>query len=295
MGQKITTKLPNPEGVAAGGTATFRIPVGRRIHSLYLVYAYNVTTQNVADFTEIRLFINGQVFQRFTGTERDKLNQFDGLGASTGVLEIPFDRKGLKTMAGQEETALNTGVVDDMGRKISSMYMEIDLDSGMTIAATDMSLYAKQSDAVLTVTALDGTIKKAGPGTIPYIRREQRNPAGADTDFQISDLVNPGVNAADKVALNRVTFVPSTGTISNLKIDRNTYNIFDRTDGLNRVIQANGVRTAQSGYYTIDTTENGYGGEPIDLYGMTDFRYRLAVSAAMTLTSISEYMGVLQQ
>ena len=72
MSNKITIKLPNPEGVAAGGTATFRIPVGRRIHALLLKYAYNATTQNVADFTEIRLYINGQVFQRFTGTERDQ-------------------------------------------------------------------------------------------------------------------------------------------------------------------------------------------------------------------------------
>lgn len=279
---KITTKLPNPEGVVAGGTATFRIPVGRRIHALYLDYVYNASTQNVADFEEIRIFANGQVIQRFTGTERDELNQFDGDAASVGVLEIPFDRKGLKTVAGQEETAVNTGVADAQGRKITSMYMEIDLNSGMTIAASDLSLYAKQSDAI-----------RGGPGTIPYIRREQRNPAGADTDFQISDLVNPGVNAPDKVALNRITFVPSTGSISNMKIDRNTYNIFDRTDELNRVVQNSGVRTAQSGYYMIDTTENGYGGEPIDLFGMTDFRYRLNVSATMTLTVLSEYLGVL--
>lgn len=279
---KITTKLPNPEGVVAGGTATFRIPVGRRIHSLYLDYAYNVTTQNVADFEEIRIYVNGQVIQRFNGTERDVLNQYDGLEASTGILEIPFDRKGLKTAAGQEETAINTGVSDEQGRVISSMYLEIDLNSGMTISASDLSLYAKQSDSLA-----------GGPGTIPYIRREQRNPAGADTDFQISDLVNPGVNAPDKVALNRVTFVPSTGTLGNLKIDRNTYNIFDRTDELNRSIQTNGVRTPQSGYYMVDSTENGYGGEPIDLYGMTDYRYRLDVSAAMTLTCLSEYLGVL--
>jgi len=286
---KITTKLPNPEGVVAGGTATFRIPVGRRIHSLYLDYAYNVSTQNVADFEEIRIYVNGQVIQRYNGTERDTLNQFDGLEASTGILEIPFDRKGLKTVAGQEETAINTGVGDAQGRKITSMYMEIDLNSGMTIAASDLALYAKQSDAIKTNP--DGS--PAGPGIIPFIRREQRTAAGADSDFQISDLVNPGVNAPDKTALNRVTFVPSTGTIDNLKIDRNTYNIFDRSDELNQSIQTNGVRTPQSGYYMVDTTENGYGGEVIDLYGMTDFRYRLDVSAGMTITALSEYLGVL--
>lgn len=280
---KITVKLPNPEGVAAGGIATFRIPVGRRIHGLLLKYAYNATTQNVADFSEIRVYLNGAVVQRFTGTERDKMNQFDGLPASVGVLQIPFDRVNLKTVAGEENTALNTGVTDDKGRIINSMYMEIDLDSGMTIGSTDLELYAIESDAL-----------PGGPGTIPYIRREQRNPAGADSDFQISDLVNPGVNAPDKIALNRVTFIPSTGSIANMRIDRNNYAIFDRPDAINRAVQDGGEKVPVSGYYTIDTTEKGHGGEVIDLYGMTDFRYRLDVSAAMTLTCLSEYVGVLQ-
>ena len=279
---KITRKLPNPEGVVAGGTATFRIPVGRRFHSLYLTYAYDATDQNVADFEEIRVFLNGQVIQRFSGTERDKLNQFDGKPASTGVLEIPFDRHDLKTASGEENTAINTGVADDQGRKVTNMYVEIDLNSGMTIGSSDLSLYSKESDAIA-----------GGPGTIPYIRREIRSPSGADTDYQISDFVNPGVNAPDKIALNRITFIPSTGSLSNLRIDRNNYDIFDRTDALNRVIQTTGVRVPQAGYYMIDPSENGRGGDPIELYGMTDFRYRLNVSAAMNLTCISEYLGVL--
>lgn len=288
MGLKSTIKLPNPEGVAAGGTATFRIPVGNRIHALYLLYNYDATNQNLADFTEIRLFINGVIFQRFSATQRNTLNAFDRKSTVNGFLEIPFDRYGLKTVAAQEETALNTGVADKMGRKISSMYMEVDIASGTVIAASDLTLYAKVSDAIRTMP--NG--EPAGPGTIPFIRTEQRTSAGADTDFQISDLVNPGVNAPDKVALSRVTFIPSTGALSTLKIDRNQYLIFDRTAALNSAIQGNGVRTAQSGYYTIDTGENGQGGDMIDLFGMTDYRYRLGVSTGMTITALSEYLGV---
>ena len=279
---KPTIELPRPEGVVAGGTATFRIPVGQRIHELYLDYAYNVSTQNVADFTQIRLYANGTEFQRFSGTERDVLNQFDGVAASTGVLIIPFDRRDLKTIAGEQITAINTGVADAQGREIKNMYMEIDLDSGMTIAASDLRLFAKVSDAIA-----------GGPGTIPYIRREVRSPAGADTDYQISDLVNPGVNAPDKVSLDRVTFVPSTGTLDDLRIDRNRFDLFERTDELNRYIQNAGIKTAQSGYYMIDTKEYGNGGDVIELFNMTDYRYRLNVSAAMNITIISEYFGVL--
>lgn len=279
--QKITVKLPNPEGVAAGGTATFRIPVGKRIHELQLVHGAG---QTVADFEEIRIYANGQVFQRFSGTERDALNQFEGREAASAknVLKLPFDRKGMITLPGRETTAINTGVADANGIKIASMYMEIDIASGATITATDLKLYALQSDAVA-----------GGPGTIPFIRREQRSPEGADSDYQIADLINPGVNAPDKVALNRITFIPSAGTISNLKIDRNQYNIFDRTDGLNRSMQKDGIRVPQAGYYMIDPTERGISGEVINLMGTTDFRYRLNVSQAMTLTCLSEYLGVL--
>jgi len=288
MGGKLNIKLPNPEGVAAGGTATFRIPVGRRIHGMSLKYKQG--TQTPATFTEIRLYINGQVFQRFSGTQRDKLNQFEKTAAAAGVLKIPFDRKGLITLAGREQTAINTGVADEFGRKISSMYMEVDIAAGATIAATDLELWSKESDAILT----DTSGKPYGAGIIPYIRTEQRSVAGADSDFQLSDLVNPGVNAQDKVALNRVTFIPSAGVINRMKIDRNTYNVFDRPDSINRFLQADGVRVPIAGYYSIDTTENGQGGELIDLFGMTDFRYRLDVSAAATITILSEYFGTLQ-
>lgn len=279
--QKATIKLPNPTGVVAGGTASFRIPIGQQFHALYLKYAYNVTTQNVADFTQIRVILNGQVIQTFTGTWRDVMNQFEGRAASVGILEIPFYRKDMLTLAGIEETSINTGVADKNGISIKNFYIEVDLDAGMTIAATDLEMYALVSDAW-----------GGGPGTIPFIRLEQRNPTGANTDFQISDLISTS-GSPDKIALARTTFIPSTGSISTLKIDRNQYTIFDRTDALNRAMHNNGNRTAQAGYYMIDTGERGQSGEIIHLLGTTDFRYRLGVSGAMTLTCVSEYLGVL--
>jgi len=284
---KITVKQAQPEGIAAGATMTARIATGRRIHALYL--NYNGTDQSVADFTEIRVFINSQVIQRFSGTERDKLNQFDGMAAAAGTLTIPFDRQKLLTVAGREQTALNTQVPDANGLKISSMYVEIDVKAGTVIAASDISIYSKESDPILR----DTNGNAYGAGVIPYIRREQRTVTGADSDYQISDLVNAGVNAPDKAALDRVTFVPSAGVIRNLKISRNNYDVFDRTDSLNRVIQRAGVKVPVAGLYTIDTKENGHGGDVISLLGMTDYRYKLDVSAAATVTCISEYMGAL--
>jgi len=206
------------------------------------------------------------------------------------VLVIPFDRTGLLTKAGSETTAINTGVVDKNGIGVKSFFMEVDVLAGATISAADIRVHTKESDAIKVDTAGN----PYGAGIIPFILREQRSVAGADSDFQISDLVNAGVNAPSKIALSAVHFKPSAGTIRNLRVDRNTYKIFDRTDGLNRVIQNAGVRKPQSGLFSIDTTENGHGGELIQLHGMTDYRYALDVSSAATLTVLSEYFGALQ-
>lgn len=283
MGTKTTLYLPQGEGIAAGATATFRLPVGQRYHALYLQYNQDADL-SYTDFTEIRIFVNGQVVQKFSGAQRNALNKFDLLpDADTGkVLVMSFDRIGLLQNAQQELTAINTGVPDEKGRLINNFYMEIDIDATAVVVPADLKLYAKVSDAVA-----------GGAGLIPYIRREPRTIAGADEDFQLSDLVNPAVNSPDKLALSRVTFVPSANAFTRMRVDRNGYIIFDRTDVLNRHVQDSGIRAPQSGYYTIDTGENGNGEDVIDLFGMTDYRYRLSASGAMTVTVLSEYFGVL--
>jgi hypothetical protein len=285
---KITQKYPQPEGVAAGGTITCRIPVGRRIHALY--FLFNKIDQAIADFTEFRVFVNGQIIQRFSGVERNALNLFErGINSTTGVLEIPFDRRNVITLAGREQTAINTGVADAGGLAITSMYLEVDVAGGATIAAADVSLYGKESDAI----QVDTNGKPYGAGVIPYIRRDIRSVAGATQDFQISDLVNAGVNAQDKLALDRVSFFPSAGVVNNLKIIRNNYTIFNRPADLNGVIQNTGGKTTQANMYAIDTKENNQGGDVIQLTGMTDYRYVLDVSAAAQVTCVSEYFGAL--
>jgi len=289
MPQKITVRLPSPEGVAEGSTATFRIPTGRRIHELFL--QYKKADQDISDFLEFRLYINSQLFQRFSGVERDNLNVFDKSPSAQddGVLGIPFDRKKLLTVAGREMTALNTGVADANGVSIKSMYMEVDIKAGATIVAADLILSSLESDPIY----VDDKGAAYGAGIIPFIRREVRNAAGADSDFQISDLVNPGVNSPDKISLNRITFKLSAGVVSNLKVDRNQYTIFDRSARLNNHVLSSGVRSPVLGFYTLDTTETGQGGELIQLFGMTDFRYRLQIDQKCSITCISEYFGAL--
>ncbi len=267
---RIEVRMPAPEGVAAGQTATFKLPIGRRFHELQLSYA-GIT---IAQMNEMRLFANGKVIHRYTATERDTINKFDGRAAAAGILIIPFDRYNLKTLAGEEETALNTGSVDASGLGITSLYFEIDLDAAA--AAPVLTMNATQSDAMT-----------GGAGTVLHIQRHVRNVSGAG-EYDISDLPR---GLATSIALNRIHFTPSANAISKMQIDRNQYVIFERLDALNRVIQTDGVRTPQAGTYTIDRTERAIGGDPVDLLGVSDFRYKLTTDGAMDLIIHSEYLG----
>lgn len=269
---RTTLKTQAGEGIAAGQTATFRMPIGKRFHNLMLTYS----GATLAQLTEIRVIANSKVIHRYSATVRDDMNQFDGLAAASGVLVIPFDRQGLKSRAGEEETAMNTGVADKNGYKITSLYVEIDIDAAAV--GTALSFQAEQSEA------LDN-----GPGTVLHILKYTRDPAGAG-DFEISDLT---VGKQTSMALNRIWFAPSANDISRLVIERNGYTLFDRTKAMNEVMQTNGVRTPQAGYHCIDTTEHGYGGSPISLLGMSDYRYRLTMTGACALSIWHETLGLL--
>lgn len=280
---RIDVRMPAGEGIAVGQTATFKLPIGRRYHQLRLIGA--ATTFSVADLTEIRIFINGQVAQRFSGSQRDKMNQFDGrhpatIDATSFELVIPFDRYRLNTLAGEEETALNTGSADPKtGQQITSVYMEVDLASPGGITGTPtFLLLATQSEALA-----------GGPGTIMFVQRFTRNIAGAG-DFDIADLPRGDAN---RVALNRVFFNPDANNISRIVCERNQYIIWDRTASDNVRVQSDGNRVPQVGWFVLDKTENYMGGDPIDLLGAADFRFRLTADGAMNPAIIAEYLGTL--
>lgn len=267
---RIEVRMPSAEAVAAGQTATFRLPVGRRFHELQLAYS-GIT---LAQMTEMRLYANNKVIHRYSAAERDTMNQFDGRAAAAGVLTIPFDRYALKTLKAQEETALNTGSQGADGSAITSMYLEIDLDAAA--AAPAFSLTATQSEAV-----------PGGPGTVLHVVKQIRDAAGAG-DFEISDLPR---GTPTSIALNRIFFTPSANAISAVKVERNQYTIFERSAALNEVVQADGVRVPQAGVVAIDKTERGFGGDPINLLGVNDYRYRLTMTGAAAITIHSEYLG----
>ncbi len=278
---RLDQKMPAPAGAsAAGATTTFKLPIGRRYHCLSLLAT--ATTITVDDLSEIRVLANNKVIQRFSGTDRNAMNRFDGredaaIDATSFQLDVPFDRYGILTKAGEEETALNTGSVGPDGKVINALSLEIDLRSGGGITGTPvLEMYAAMSEA-----------RPGGPGTVPHILKSTRDFAAAQV-YEISDLPRGGVTTqfADKIF-----FKPSTSTLDRFKVLANQTALFERTTALNERKQRDGIRVPQAGWYAIDRSEHGYGGDPFDLRGLEDWRVQLETGAAMSLTMYTHYLG----
>jgi hypothetical protein len=273
MNELIETRMPSFEGGQAGTTATLKLPIGLRYHSLSLEYS-SIT---LAEMTEIRLKANGKVFQKFSAADIDTLNQQKGLAAAAGLLIIPFDRIGLLNRIDRERTAINTGVADANGNAINSFTLEIDIDAG--VAGTP----------VLRVDATQSAPIGGGPGVIINIRPETRTISGAG-ELEVSDY-QYGTPTAQ--AITAIHLKPSAGSISKVKVERNLRPIWERKTALNTRVQANGIRVPQSGWFHVDTAEKGYAGNTMALSGAQDFRVIMDCSEGMQVKSLIEYIGVL--
>jgi hypothetical protein len=219
--------------------------------------------------------------QRYSGADRDAMNMFDGrtaaaYSAAAFHLEIPFDRYGILTKAGEEETAINTGSVDpNTGKSINAFSIEVDIGSGATGTLT-LDLYATTSEQLPN-----------GPGTVPFILKSTRDFSSA-AQYDVSDLPRGGVTTQ---FMDRIFLKPSTSTLDTFKVLANQYTVFERTAQLNEREQIDGIRVPQSGWYVLDRTEHGYGGDPFDLRGLDDWRLQFTTGAAMSLTVYSHYLG----
>jgi hypothetical protein len=283
---RFDTKMPAAlSAVAAGGTVTFKLPTGRRYHDLQLIGSGAGLSFNVEALSEIRVLANSKIIQRFSGADRDAMNQFEGREAAaidddTFQLVIPFDRYNLMTKAGEEETSLNTGVADKDGNSINTLTIEIDIAASGFTGVPTLEMYATQSEAVA-----------GGPGTIPYILKSIRD-FGAAATYDIADLPRGGVSSQ---FIDKILMKPSTSTLDNFVVEANSTKLFERDNVVNERKQRDGVRVPQAGWYAIDRTEHGYGGDPFDLRGLDDWRLKLDTGAAMQLTMYTHYLGGLSR
>lgn len=279
---RFDTKMPAPVAtVTAGGTITFDLPIGRRYHALELVGGGAGLSFNVEALQEVRVLANSKIIQRFSGADRNAMNLFLGLEAAAidddnFNLAIYFDRYNLMTQAGETETAINTGSVSQDGRSINQFKLEVDIASSGFSGAPSLTMNAAQSEAL-----------PGGPGTIPYLLKSVRDFAAA-TDYEISELPRGGVSTQ---FIDQIFMKPSASTLDNFVVEANRTKLFERSAATNERRQRNGVRAPQAGWYVIDRTEHGYGGDPFDLRGLDDFRIKVTTGAAMQLTMYTAYLG----
>lgn len=267
--------MPSFDGVAAAQTATLKCPIGLTYHQLLVTY----TGVTLAQMDEIRVIANGQTIQKYTsGTQLNEFNQFYGRAAASGILIIDFERYGLTRRDAREITALGTGKAQNATTNpnpISTLNVEIDINAGA--AAPVLSARAIQSGPAVT-----GLILK---------RRSYAYSPAASGDFEISDLPKGDL-------INSIVF--GLSLITNLKIERDNFIVFDRTDADNNLVLNDGVRVSGATVGTVyDPTENGDGADGLatrnsDGTLINDLRFVVTVSGAGTLPVSVESIGLLE-
>lgn len=276
-GRIITPTLRDISGVAAGQTAIIKLPIGFTYHGVLIPFS-GVT---LAQMDEIRLVVNGDVLQRWvTGTRLDSVNQFDQQTAAGAILRLDFERRGLMTRQAIEHTVLGTGWNSTAAgrqqpdpRPVTSAQIEIDINSAATAPAISYVI-----------------ARRSAPQPSGDLLRVIRKPysAGGAGDFVISDLpIYGGI-------INRIHFVSASITAVKLELDNQT--VFERTETENTRIQTDlDRRTPQSGVYTVDFSEAGYGGDFLDVRAFQDVRWTVTMSAGGAINCEVESFDVLRK
>lgn len=264
MTRKITAVMPSFEGVAAGATATARLPIGLTYETLLLTYS-GVT---LAQMNEIRVIGNGKTIQRYTsGTRLDELNKFHGRAAASGIIAIDFIRYGLRTRAAEEITALGTGIVGP--EELTTLAVEIDIDAAA--AAPVLSMKAIQSVA-------------RPLGLIRWVREFGYN-APAIGQYEISDIPKNHL-------FNTVHF--NSADVNSVEIQRDRFSVFKRLKAENDLVQSDGARVPVAGAFVFDPTEVGNGAESLETAGVHDLRFVLDMSAAGSVPVTVESLAPFQ-
>lgn len=275
---KIFRPMPAVDGVVAGGIATLDMPLGLTYHGL--LCTMGGTTFDLTYIDTIRLKGNGRDLFSVSGSDLDTQNLYEGRSsASSTQFYLDFERYGLDTavgaviadaIRGRELTAIGTGLPATKENPIQLSTFQAEFEINSSAVAPTLSVKALQSPARNL-----GYIKK---------RRKFTYTPGGAVEFEISDL--PRGDLIDKIFIKSANNV-----ITRVKLERDNFLAFDRTPDENNLIQLDGVRVPQSSWFVVDPSERGRGDEAFVTATVFDFRLKVTVSAADTLTLYVDYLG----
>lgn len=281
MPLQLTRRAPGWDGNIVGpNTVTLRLPLGLTYHQVYTEYTFNGGALLLADaVAEIRVVLNGKPTWNLQASELDTYNIFNGRSAAGdiagGTMIIDFDRFGLRVRSSEELTSLGSGNPEDT-TPLTTLTIEMDLKAAVTSGTLDSRLQQSESRIL-------GLFKK--------IRRFINAFTGSGT-FEIDDYPKGDL-------INTVFFFESANDIDRVRLERDDFVMFDRTKELNTRVQTDGVRVPQSNLYVYDTTEKGNGIDQLltrqpDGRLVNDLRWFMEIDGAMTITSLVEYLGALE-
>lgn len=280
MPLKLTRKAPGWDGTIVGGnTVTLRLPIGLTFHQLFTEYSFQAAGPVDLPFGsavgEIRVVGNGKPLWNVQGSELDTHNQFESRApfaavAAGGVCTMDFDRYNLRTRPATEFTQVGTGASGDP-TPLTTFLIEMELKAA--VISGSLSTKMRQSEA-------------APLGLFKKMRRFVHTFTGAG-QFQIADYPKGDL-------INAIYWLESANNITNVRLERDNFVMFDRSNTLNARIQSDGVRTPQAGCYVYDTTEDGDGTDQLVTKGINDLRFFMDIDGAMSITSLIEFIGALE-
>lgn len=277
---KTFRPMPAVNGVAAGSIATLLCPIGLTYHGI--LFTMGGTTFDLSLITEIRVKGNGRDIYTVSGSDLDLLNLYEGRSESSETqFYLDFERYGLEifggsnaidALGGRELTAIGTGLDPNQTKSLELSTLQIELDISSSAVAPTLTAKALQ----------------APPRSLGFLKKRRKfvyNPGGA-VEFEISDL--PRGDLIDKI------YIKSAGDkITRVKLERDNFLAFDRSVDENDLMQLDGVRVPQPSMFVVDPSENGRGDEAYVTGNVNDFRLKITVSAADTLTIYVDYLGSL--
>jgi len=262
-------KMPSPNSVGAGQTATFDLPTGAvKYHSLMFKYQESGAPANQAnietDLTEIRINVNGRTQRVFSAAQRNKINAFYGIPFSTGLLKEFFSEPWRRTPQGEDALGWGTD-------GLATLQVEVDIVAGATSPVLD--LWAEISDVRETM----GIIKK--------MRRFQIGVTSVG-DRQVQNLPRVGTSY---YALH--AFEGADGDITNVQVKTNNLIRFDApSDIVNAVYGAESL-TDQSGMFSVSFDRTRRVGDALSMANVSDYLLTATMANATDFTIVTEEAG----
>lgn len=270
-----TINLNSISAVTAGQKTVIRI-----VDSFaYLGFLLTLGNLTAAQVTLVRMFLNDKECFSMAGADLDVANQYSNSAASAtdSTLWIPFAGLGLLNQADEEATAVHVGVPHKDGTIVQSIRIELDISG----AAVNPTLAAR------------AVVRDAVAGRDPFF------PFVRNTNIDVQSGGKKTIPDVVDTRSSREQYVTSvffkTANLTNLRIQRNGVDMFDRPVVENKRIQKDGVRFPQAGWYVFDCRENGYGSvfDSLPAGGVQSLNWELTMSAAESITAYVCTVGTL--